>query len=158
VVSLDFPNLELIIDGDCVPSRMALALNKHVLLRMLQQGYRSFRANSDGMTPVVAEGGCGRFVAMPLRMLPKKIASQPIPQEVKVRMENKVVEPVPVPVVSPLEELNGTVEELRNKLKLLFDESAVLLRKVKEVALTQKQKEREFVQTRRALERIRMAI
>ena len=47
----------------------------------------------------------------------------------------------------------------------MFDESTILSRKVKEVALVQKQKEREhkekereFVQARRALERIRMAI
>jgi len=41
---------------------------------------------------------------------------------------------------------------------LLPDESGVLIRKVKEVALVQKQKERDFIQARRAIERIRMAI
>ena len=60
--------------------------------------------------------------------------------------------------VNPLEELNHGIDELRNKLKLLFDESAVLTRKLKEVVLEQKQKEREFVQARRAIERIKMAI
>lgn len=40
----------------------------------------------------------------------------------------------------------------------MLDESAVLSRKVKEVALNQKQKERDFIQARRAIERIRMAI
>ena len=40
----------------------------------------------------------------------------------------------------------------------MFEESALLSRKVKEVALAQKQKERDFVQAKRAIERIRMAI
>ena len=64
----------------------------------------------------------------------------------------------PVVAVTPLDELNTNVEEFRNKLKLLLDESTVLIRKVKEVALQQKQKERDFIQAKRAIERIRMAI
>ena len=73
--------------------------------------------------------------------------------------ENKVVESNdPVPAASPLEELSSNVEELRSKLKHLLDESGILIRKVKEVTLLQKQKEREFVQTRRRLERIKMAM
>ena len=62
------------------------------------------------------------------------------------------------PVANPLDELNANVEEFRSKLKLLLDESAALTRKVKEVALVQKQKERDFIQARRVIERIRMAI
>ena len=60
--------------------------------------------------------------------------------------------------VNPLDELNHGIDELRGKLKLLFEESAVLTRKLREVMLEQKQKEREFVQARRAIERIKMAI
>ena len=71
--------------------------------------------------------------------------------------ENNVVEQT-APVANPLDELNANVEEFRGKLKLLLDESGVLIRKVKEVALVQKQKERDFIQARRAIERIRMAI
>ena len=70
---------------------------------------------------------------------------------------NNVVEQT-APVVNPLDELNANVEEFRGKLKLLLDESNVLIRKVKEVALIQKQKERDFIQAKRAIERIRMAI
>ena len=75
--------------------------------------------------------------------------------------ENNVVEQqhaAPVVAVTPLDELNANVEECRNKLKLLLEESGALTRKVKEVALLQKQKERDFIQARRAIERIRMAI
>ena len=75
--------------------------------------------------------------------------------------ENNVVEQqnaAPVVTVTPLDELNANVEEFRNKLKLLLEESGALTRKVKEVALLQKQKERDFIQAKRAIERIRMAI
>ena len=72
--------------------------------------------------------------------------------------ENTNVVEQTAPVVNPLDELNANVEEFRGKLKLLLDESGVLIRKVKEVALVQKQKERDFIQARRAIERIRMAI
>ena len=74
-----------------------------------------------------------------------------------MEIENNVVEQT-APVVNPLDELNANVEEFRRKLKLLLDESGILIRKVKEVALIQKQKERDFIQARRAIERIRMAI
>ena len=75
--------------------------------------------------------------------------------------ENNVVEQqnaAPVVTVTPLDELNANVAEFRNKLKLLLEESGALIRKVKEVALLQKQKERDFIQAKRAIERIRMAI
>ena len=75
--------------------------------------------------------------------------------------ENNIVEQqnaAPVVAVTPLDELNANVEEFRNKLKLLLEESGALTRKVKEVALLQKQKERDFIQAKRAIERIRMAI
>ena len=72
--------------------------------------------------------------------------------------ENTTVVEQPAPVVNPLEELNNNVEEFRNKLKLLLDESNTLIRKVKEVSIAQKQKERDFIQAKRAIERIRMAI
>ena len=80
-------------------------------------------------------------------------------------LENKVVS-VPVqtvtpnhePEINPLDELCNTINTFRNKLKLALDESTLLMRKVKEVQLAQKQKERDFVQAKRAIERIRMAI
>ena len=76
-----------------------------------------------------------------------------------MEIENNVVEQQnAAPVANPLDELNANVEEFRGKLKLLLDESGVLIRKVKEVALIQRQKERDFIQARRAIERIRMAI
>ena len=164
VIPLDYPDmhLEAIADHAGVRPRAVLVLNKHILLRMLAQGYCTFRANSDGLIPVVAEGGYGRYLAMPIRSIPGKYEKSIQPKQEQKKMEtteNKVVESNdPVPAASPLEELSSNVEELRSKLKHLLDESGILIRKVKEVALLQKQKEREFVQTRRRLERIKMAM
>ena len=60
--------------------------------------------------------------------------------------------------LDPMEELNHGIDELRGKLKLLLDETGVLTRKVKEAVLKQKQKERDFILAKRAIERIKMAI
>ena len=155
VISNGQPNMKLDVAADHVgrTPRAVLALNKHVLQRMLTQGYKTFRANADGRIPVVAEGGHGKYIAMPIHILPKqKIQS-------KNNQENQKMEEIkPEVTLSPLDELNSNVEELRGKLKTLFDESGTLLRKVKEATLQQKQKEREFIQAKRAIERIKMAI
>ena len=110
----------------------------------------------DGLVPVIASGGAGQYIAMPIRTINKN-SIQPKQEEKKMEIENNVVEQT-APVVNPLEELSAAVEEFKLKIKAMFDESTVLSRKVKEVALIQKQKERDFIQARRAIERIRMAI
>ena len=60
--------------------------------------------------------------------------------------------------VNPLDELAAAIDEFKARLRAMFDESTLLSRKVKEVVLANKQKERDFVQAKRTLERIRMAI
>ena len=67
------------------------------------------------------------------------------------------INPEPI-VVNPLDELATAVDEFKARLRAMFDESTLLARKVKEVALANKQKERDFVQAKRTLDRIRMAI
>ena len=165
VIPNNFPNMELRLEATVIGAqpRAVLALNKYVLLRMLQQGYTKFRAHSDGRIPVIAEGGSGRYLAMPIHILPKH---QPEKETSKMEnIENKVVSapvqtvaPNHEPGTNPLDELCNTIDTFRNKLKLALDESTLLVRKVKEVQLAQKQKERDFIQARRAIERIRMAI
>ena len=59
--------------------------------------------------------------------------------------------------LNSLDELSVSIEAFKQKLKASFDEVAALARKVKEAQITQRQKERDFVQARRVLERIRMA-
>ena len=147
-----------------VTPRAVLTLDREIILRMLLQGYTTFNAHSDGMIPVIACGGAGQYIAMPIRT----IKTNPNYKEEKMNtQENKVVS-APVEqsaapqnndtAVNPLDELGVAIEEFKLKIKAMLDESAVLSRKVKEVALNQKQKERDFIQARRAIERIRMAI
>ena len=152
------PDFVLITSGtsDGIDTDFVLSLDRDILLRMLLQGYTTFRGSTGGSTPVIASGGSGQYIAMPIRTISKN-PIQPKQEEKKMEIENNVVEQT-APVVNPLDELNTNVEEFRGKLKLLLDESGVLIRKVKEVALVQKQKERDFIQARRAIERIRMAI
>lgn len=59
--------------------------------------------------------------------------------------------------LNPLDELTANIEAMKAKLKAMYDESAVMSRKVREVAIAQRQKEREYVQTKRTIERIRTA-
>jgi hypothetical protein len=59
--------------------------------------------------------------------------------------------------LNPLDELTANIEAMRTKLKAMYDESAVMSRKVREVVIAQKQKEREYVQTRKTIDRIRTA-
>lgn len=56
------------------------------------------------------------------------------------------------------EELGNSIEAFKLKLKVAFDDLAALARKVKDVQIQQHQKERDFIQVKRAIERIRMAI
>ena len=58
--------------------------------------------------------------------------------------------------LNPLDDLGMAIETFKAKMKSSFDEVAALARKVKEVQIAQKQKERDFIQARRAIERIRM--
>ena len=76
-------------------------------------------------------------------------------------MNQQVTEPVQEAeecVSNPMDELMNVIESCRLKLKAATEEAALLSRKVKEVQIAQKQKERDFIQARRAIERIRMAI
>ena len=59
--------------------------------------------------------------------------------------------------VNPLDELTANIETMKAKLKIMFDESTALARKVREVAISQRQKDREYQQAKRAIERIRVA-
>ena len=149
---------------------VSITLNKHALLRLLSEGHTKIEA-CDGHFPILATGGTGRYITIPLYQ-PKTQEPKPIQtQTEEPKMENNemrvvsapvqtvVRNPEPVPeAVDPMEELNHGIDELRGRLKLLLDETGVLTRKVKEAVLRQKQKERDFILAKRAIERIKMAI
>ena len=84
VIPNNFPDMELRLEATVIGAqpRAVLALNKYILLRMLQQGYTEFRAHSDGRLPVIAEGSSGRYLAMPIHILTKQ------PKKETSKMEN----------------------------------------------------------------------
>lgn len=146
---------------------VSLMLNKHVLLRLLSEGHTKIEM-ADNRIPILATGGTGRYVTMPLYQPNPKTAiqTQNQPQTEETKMEHKEMKVVSAPVqtaapkqeseANPMEELNSAIESFRLKLRIAWDESSVLARKVKEVQIAQKQKERDFIQAKRAIERIRM--
>ena len=58
---------------------------------------------------------------------------------------------------NPIDELTTKIEAMKTALKEMFDEAAAMSRKVREVALSQRQKEREYQQAKRTLDRVRVA-
>lgn len=149
---------------------VSIKLNKCALLRLLSEGHTKIEAG-DGHFPILATGGTGRYVTIPLYQ-PKAQEPKPIQtQTEESKMENNGMRVVTAPVqavvrnlesvpetVDPMEELNHGLDELRGRLKLLLNETGVLTRKVKEAVFKQKQKERDFILAKRAIERIKMAI
>jgi len=146
----------------------SLALSKTVLLRLLREGHTRIQCGNRHV-PILALGGSGRYIAMPMyqpRPEPQEtIQNQPIKEE--TQMENTEMKVVPAPVqavapkqetenLNPLDDLSASIEAFKLKLKASFEEVTALARKVKEVQIAQKQKERDFIQAKRAIERIRM--
>ena len=62
----------------------------------------------------------------------------------------------PETTLNPLDDLSASIEAFKAKMKTSFDEVASLARKVKEAQIAQRQKERDFILAKRAIERIRM--
>ena len=146
-----------------------ITVNKLILQRLLGEGHHRI-SFGEAKGPFIAQGGIGRYLAMPLASHTEKVVQPQKQQEEKEMNEsipNNVTAPMPPVantinpepiVVNPLDELATAIDEFKARLRAMFDESTLLSRKVKEVALAQKQKEREFVQAKRAIEKIRMAI
>ncbi len=145
----------------------SLAVSKEILMRLLQLGHTRVYC-TDVHAPLLATEGIGNFIAMPLA-LPRKavtIENKNTNKEEENQKETTTMEPItttaaartPDTDLNPLDELSNSIEAFKLKLKSIFDESALLARKVKEAQIAQKQKERDFIQAKRAIERIRMAI
>ena len=163
-MQIDIP-AEFPIDWD----DLKLTVNKTLLLRLLHEGHHRLAIANSG-APFIATGGIGRYIAMPLASHTEKVVPpQTQTKEEKTMNEsinNNVTAPLQ-PVVNPtapevstnpLDDLAAAIDDFKTRIRAMFEESTVLSRKVKEVALAQKQKERDFVQAKRTLERIRMAI
>ena len=129
-----------------------VVINKYGLRRLLELGHYRIHADQSGRIPVTATGGHGTYVIMPIFVPNKSV--EPKKEEPKMEATTVVNETVNA---NPMDELNLQIDQFRNNLKGLLDEAAILSRKVKEAILQQKQKEREFIQARKAIERIRLA-
>ena len=147
-------------------------LNKNILFRLFAEKHTRIQM-SNAHVPLIATDGLGRYIAMPLYN-PKPVnkpETQPQiqPQQEETKMENNGMKVVSAPVQmvppkqepetaqNPLDDLSAAIEAFKAKMKASFDEVAALARKVKEAQIAQKQKERDFIQAKRAIERIRMA-
>ena len=147
-----------------------VTVNRTILQRLLGEGHHRI-AFGEANGPFIAAGGIGRYLAMPLASHKSPIVQNQTQTKEESKMNensihNNVTAPMP-PVANnvntevpanPLDELATAIDEFKTRLRAMFDESTLLSRKVKEVALSQKQKERDFVQAKRTLDRIRMAI
>ena len=146
----------------------SISINRDLLLRLLNEGHTRLSIG-EANGPFIAQGGIGRYLAMPLASHTSPVVQNQPKEESKMNensIPNNVTAPMP-PVANnvnteipanPLDELATAIDEFKTRLRAMFDESTLLSRKVKEVALSQKQKERDFVQAKRTLDRIRMAI
>ena len=63
----------------------------------------------------------------------------------------------PEPKLNPMDELTVSIEAFMAKLKDMQEEAATLCRRSREVSISQKQKEREYAQTKKTIEKIRVA-
>ena len=164
---------------------LSFTVRKEFLAHLLNEGHTRIELN-DAYGPIVGTGGTGQFIATPIRPMKTQTAASeqkeaaPEPQANQIATPttpnkefttmidtNTITHTVSAPVqtvtqnhepeLNPLDELAATIEAMKAKLKAMFDESAAMSRKVREVALAQRQKEREYVQTKRTIERIRTA-
>ena len=144
----------------------SISINRDLLMRLLNEGHTRI-AIGENNAPFIAQGGIGRYVAMPLASNMSPIVQNQTKEESKmnepitnVAAPLQPVAPIinPETPVNPLDDLAAAIDDFKSRIRAMFDESTILSRKVKEVALAQKQKEREFFQAKRAIEKIRMAI
>ena len=59
--------------------------------------------------------------------------------------------------LNPMDELTASIDAFKAKLKDMLEEAAILSRRSREVSIVQKQKEREYAQTKKTIEKIRVA-
>ena len=121
--------------------------------------------------PQIKEPVPEQILSQPKETTPQTIpiTTTPIKEKNTMNEPTTITHTVSVPVqtytpnkeheskLNPLDELISVIEAFKGKLKTLSDESVAMARKVREVAIDQKQKEREYVQTKKTIERIRTA-
>ena len=165
----------------------SITISKEILLHLLNEGHTKIEFGDGLAPFVASDGTGQYVAMPIYTRKPQaeseQPAVQPVPETIeqktssntniptstkeKIPMNENTIHTVSAPVqtsaqnhepeLNPLDELAATIETMKAKLKAMFDESATMSRKVREVALAQRQKEREYVQTKRTIERIRTA-
>ena len=58
---------------------------------------------------------------------------------------------------NPIDDLTAKIEAMKATLKEMIDDATAMGRTIREVAITQRQKDREYNQAKRVLDRVRVA-
>ena len=170
----------------------SITISKEILLHLLNEGHTKIEFG-DGLSPFIASGGTGQYVAMPIytrkpqtesEQKTEQPAVQPAPEPIEQKtssntniptstkekitmIDTNTIHTVSAPVqtvaqnhepeLNPLDELAATIEAMKAKLKDMLEEATNLSRRSREVSIAQKQKEREYAQTKKTIEKIRVA-
>ena len=121
-----------------------------------------------GQVPVQTEQADVQPVPEPVEQKPTSTTNIPTSiKEITTMNENTNIRTVSAPVqtsapnhepkLNPMDELIVSIEAFKGKLKAMLDESASMSRKVCEIAIAQRQKEREYARTKKTIEKIRVA-
>lgn len=161
--------------------------NGQFLLQALRLGHETLSFNSRRLGPIVATGGSGRYLFMPMGSkpaseVPVEKSDSVQPQTTQPQKENKtMIQTLPVrtaapvaavsnpsapamkPAMSqtiqdPLSELTASIAAMREHLEFLQTRLNEAGRRIREAVIQQKQKERIYQDASRKLEKIRMAV
>ena len=92
LISCRNPHFEFTTHAEVVGAepRAVLTLDREIILRMLMQGYTILQANSDCALPVLASGGSGQYIAMPIRTIPKPKEEKNMEMESVIYVEEEI--------------------------------------------------------------------
>jgi len=151
-------------------------IDRKMLLRILTLGHHKLEKMSDPITPMIASGGLGKLIFMPMHEK-NKPAAEPEPQSapnnestqnketIPMKTETNVTNPAPespsgYKIVTPpdiYEELMSAVEELRTSIRSINDQAINLVRKLRDNQSAFRKRDRELRAAREAIEKLKVA-
>ena len=151
-------------------------IDRKMLLRILALGHHTLEKMSDSITPMIASGGLGKLIFMPMHEKNKPTA-EPEPQSapnneptqnketIPMKTETNATNPAPespsgYKIVTPpdvYEELMTAVEELRNSARSVNDQASNLVRKLRDNQSAFKKRDKELRAAREAIEKLKVA-
>ncbi len=148
-------------------------IDRKFLLRILSLGHDTLEKMSDRFAPMIASGGLGQLVFMPMHEKNKPVEqSATNPQEPTqdkepepMKTETNATNPAPesssgYKIVTPpdvYEELMSAVEELRTSIRSINDQAINLVRKLRDNQSAFKKRDRELRAAREAIEKLKVA-